>query len=52
MDDDTDPVLGAVIDAIEGGMPVIHAFRQSDGISASDVAQAAGITEERMSILE
>ena len=52
MDDDTEGVPGAVIDAIEGGMPVIHAFRQSDGISASDVAQAAGITEERMSILE
>ena len=27
MDDDTDPVLGAVIDAIEGGMPVIHVER-------------------------
>ena len=41
-----------VIDAIEGGMPAIHAFRRHDGRSAYDVTTAAGITEERMAILE
>lgn len=52
MDDEVDHVPNAVIDAIDGGMPAIHAFRQSDGRSASDVARAAGITEERMAVLE
>jgi transcriptional regulator with XRE-family HTH domain len=52
MDDDTDPVPGAIIDAIEGGMPAIHAFRQHSGRSASDFARAAGIIEERMAVLE
>jgi hypothetical protein len=45
-------IRDTVIDAIEGGMPAIHAFRQHDGRSAYDVATAAGITEERMAILE
>jgi transcriptional regulator with XRE-family HTH domain len=52
IDEETYTIPAPVIDVIEGGMPAIHAFRQHDGRSAYDVAAAAGITEERMAILE
>ena len=51
-DNETYEIPEPVVDAILSGMPAIHAFRQSDGRSAFDVATAAGITEERMAVLE
>jgi len=52
IDEENHVIPDTVIDAIEGGMPAIHAFRQHDGRSAYDIATTAGITEERMAILE